>query len=192
MLGFPDSSVGKESTCNAGDPGLISGLGRSPGEGIGYPLQYSGLENSMDCIVHGVTKSQTWLSNFHFSLLFPECQALGKWSHHLGYLGHEGLFLYSSSMYYWHLLLISSASVRFMPFLSFIEPIFAWNIPFVSNFLEEIPSFSHSVVFLYFFALITEEGFLVSPCYSSELCIQMGIPFLFSFAFCFSSFHSYL
>ena len=132
MLGFPDSSVGKESTCNAGDPGLISGLGRSPGEGIGYPLQYSGLENSMDCIVHGVTKSQTWPSNFHFSLLFPECQALGKWSHHLGYLGHEGLFLYSSSMYYWHLLLISSASVRFMPFLSFIEPIFAWNIPLVS------------------------------------------------------------
>ena len=46
--GFPDSSVGKESTCNVGDPGLIPGLGRSPGEGKGYPLQYSGLENSMD------------------------------------------------------------------------------------------------------------------------------------------------
>ena len=102
---FPDSSVGKESTCNAGDPGLeswvgkirwrrdrlptpvflgfpcgsagkesarddlgwinvvdlgwIPGLGRSPGEGKGYPLQYSGLENSRDCIVHGVAKSQT-------------------------------------------------------------------------------------------------------------------------------------
>ena len=56
-MGFPDSSVGKESTCNAGDPGLIPGLGRSTGEG--YPLQYSGLENSMDCIVHGVRKSQT-------------------------------------------------------------------------------------------------------------------------------------
>ena len=40
-MDFPDSSVGKESTCNAGDPGSISGLGRSPGEGIGYPLQYS-------------------------------------------------------------------------------------------------------------------------------------------------------
>ena len=47
---FPDSSVGKESACNAGDPGSIPGLGRSPGEGIGYPLQYSGLENSKDCI----------------------------------------------------------------------------------------------------------------------------------------------
>ena len=58
-MGFPDSSVGKESTCNAGDPGLIPGLGRFPGEGKGYPLQYSGLENFMDCIVRGVTKSQT-------------------------------------------------------------------------------------------------------------------------------------
>ena len=56
---FPDSSVGKESACSAGDPGLIPGSGRSVGEGIGYPLQYSGLENSMDCIVHGVTKSWT-------------------------------------------------------------------------------------------------------------------------------------
>ena len=105
-MGFPDSSVGKESTCNAGGPNLIPGLGRSSGEGIGYPpkyswtsfvaqlvknppamqetwvwslgwedllekgkgypLQYSGLENSMDCIVRGVTKSQTRLTNFHF------------------------------------------------------------------------------------------------------------------------------
>ena len=59
FLGFPGSSAGKESTYNAGDPGLIPGLGRSIGEGIGHPLQYSGLENSMDCIVHGVSKSQT-------------------------------------------------------------------------------------------------------------------------------------
>ena len=97
-IGFPDSSVGKESACNAGDPSLIPGSGRSAGEGIGYPpqcswaslvaqlvestcnardlgsipgsgrsagegkgypLQYSGLENSMNYIVHGVTKSQT-------------------------------------------------------------------------------------------------------------------------------------
>jgi len=58
-LGFPCVSAGKESACNAGDLGLISGLRRSPGEGKGYPLQYSGLENSMDCIVHGATKSWT-------------------------------------------------------------------------------------------------------------------------------------
>ena len=51
---------------NAGDVGLIPGLRRSPGEGKGYPLQYSGLENSMDSIVHGVTKSRTQLSDFHF------------------------------------------------------------------------------------------------------------------------------
>jgi len=57
---------------------------------------------------------------------------------------------------------------------------------------EEISSLSHSMVFLYFFASIAEEGFLISPCYSLELCIQMGITFLFSFAFRFSSFHSYL
>ena len=49
---------------NAGDLGSVSGFGRSPREGKGYPLQYSGLENSMDCIVHGVTKSQTRLNNF--------------------------------------------------------------------------------------------------------------------------------
>ena len=58
-LGFPDSSVGEESACSAGDPSLIPGLGRSTGEGKGYPLQYSALEYSVDCIVHGVAKSQT-------------------------------------------------------------------------------------------------------------------------------------
>ena len=58
----------------------------------------------------------------------------------------------------------------------------------ISNFLEEISSLSHSIVFLYFFALVTEEGFLISPSYSLELCIQMGISFLFSFAFHFPSF----
>jgi len=56
-MGFPCGSTGKESACNAGDLGSIPGLGRSPGEGKGYPLQHSGLENSMDCIVHGVAKS---------------------------------------------------------------------------------------------------------------------------------------
>ena len=64
--GFLHRSVGKESACSAGHPSLIPGLGRSAGEGIGYPLQYSGLENSKDCIVHGVEKSQTQLSNLHF------------------------------------------------------------------------------------------------------------------------------
>ena len=56
---LPSCSAGKESTCNVEDLGLIPGLGRSPGEGKGYPLQYSGLDNSMDCIVHGVVESDT-------------------------------------------------------------------------------------------------------------------------------------
>ena len=64
------SSAGKESACNAGDSGLIPGLGRAPGEGKGYTLQYFGLENSLDCIVHGVPKSQTGRSDFHFYLFY--------------------------------------------------------------------------------------------------------------------------
>ena len=56
---LPGSTDGKEFTCNAGDLSSIPGLGRYPGEVYGYPLQYSGLENFMDCIAHGVTKSQT-------------------------------------------------------------------------------------------------------------------------------------
>ena len=72
------------------------------------------------------------------------------------------------------------SSVRSIPFLSFMEPIFAKYSLGISNFLEEISSLSYSVVFLYFFALIAEEGFLIPPCYSLELCIQMGISFLFA------------
>ena len=68
MLGFPGGSAGKESACNVGDLGSIPRLGRSPEEGKGYPLQYSGLENSKDCIVYGVAKSRTLLSDFHFHL----------------------------------------------------------------------------------------------------------------------------
>ena len=66
QLGCPCGSADKESACNARDLGSIPGLGRSPGEGKGYPLQYSGLENSVDCTVHGVAKSWTRLSDFHF------------------------------------------------------------------------------------------------------------------------------
>ena len=72
IMGFSCGSAGQESACNAGDLGLILGLERSSGEGNGNPLQYSGLENSIDFIDDGVTKSWTWLSNFpltslHFS-----------------------------------------------------------------------------------------------------------------------------
>ena len=71
-------TAGKESAYNVGDLGLIPGLGRSPGEGNGYPLQYSGPENSMDYIVHGVEKSWTRMSNFHFhfTIMGDECDCL--------------------------------------------------------------------------------------------------------------------
>ena len=70
FLAFPGSSDGKKSTCNAGDLSSVPELGRSSTEGKSYPLQYSGLENFMDCIVHGVAKSQTQRSNFHFHFVF--------------------------------------------------------------------------------------------------------------------------
>ena len=66
VLGFPGGSAGKESACDAGDLGSIPGLGKSPAEGKGHLLQYSGLENSMGSIVHGVSKSRTQLSDVHF------------------------------------------------------------------------------------------------------------------------------
>ena len=99
-------------------------------------------------------------------------------------------FLYNSSVYSYHLFLISSASVRYIPFLSFIVAIFAWNVPQVSLiFLKRslvFPSLLFSSVSLLkesFLSLITEESFLISPFYSLELCIEMGISFLFSLPF---------
>ena len=82
----------------------------------------------------------TWLH-------IPGCLALGEWSHHHDYLGREDLFLYSSSVYSWHLFLTSSASVRFIPFLSFIVPIFAWNVPLVSLILLKRSLAFHILLF---------------------------------------------
>ena len=91
---FPGSSVGEQSACNAGDPCLIPGSGRSPGEGNGYPLQYSGLENSMDCIDHGVTKSQIQLSDFHFHKIPAKLRNLGIYFYAITLIGI--LTIYSS------------------------------------------------------------------------------------------------
>ena len=66
-LGLPCDSASKESACSVGGLGLTAGLGRSPGEGNGYPLQRSGLESPMDCIAHGVAKRRTRLSDVHFT-----------------------------------------------------------------------------------------------------------------------------
>ena len=79
FLGFPRGSAGKESACNAGDLGSIPGLGRYPGEGIGYPLQYSGLGNPMDRGARQVAKSQTWLSDFHFHFLYHWALRKAPW-----------------------------------------------------------------------------------------------------------------
>ena len=76
FLGFPCGSVGKESTCIAGDLGLMPGLGRSLGEGKGYPLQYSGLGNPMDYIGHADTKNQTQLSDFYFHFCVTSIYAI--------------------------------------------------------------------------------------------------------------------
>ena len=76
--GFPCGSADKESNCNGGNWGLIPGLGRSPGEEKGYPFQYSGLENSTDCIVHGVAKSWTRLSDFHSTHLWERSRRTRK------------------------------------------------------------------------------------------------------------------
>ena len=77
---FPCGSAGKESACDAGDLGSIPGLRRSPGKGKGYPLQYSGLENSVDCIVCGVAKSRTRLSDSLFTdITNTEPGSLAPW-----------------------------------------------------------------------------------------------------------------
>ena len=101
-------------------------------------------------------------------------------------------FLYSSSVHSCHLFLMSSASVRSIPFLSCIEPIFAWNVPLVSLIFLKRSLVFPILLFSSISLQIAEESFLISPCYSLALCIQMGISFLFSFAFHFSSFLSYL
>ena len=81
--GFPGGSAGKESTCRVGDLGSIPGLGRSPGDGNGYPLQYSGLETSMNreawwATIHGVANSQTQLSHLHFAVFQWLRKLIGK------------------------------------------------------------------------------------------------------------------
>ena len=100
---FPCGSAGKESTCNAGDLSSIPGLGRSPGEGRGYPPQYSGLEKSTDCIVHGAAKSRTWLSDFHFSLYenFKRLHCSTKHSTHIKRHMYKGCEQWCSLQHTW-------------------------------------------------------------------------------------------
>ena len=96
--GFPCDSAGKESACNAGDLGSISGLGRTTWEGEGYPVQYSGLENFMDYIVYGVAKSWTPLNNSHFHFHF-----LMKFHSFLPFYLPKDLFMTIWSMQHYYL-----------------------------------------------------------------------------------------
>ena len=82
--GFPSGSTGQESSYSLGDLGLISGLGRSPGEGKGYPLQYSGLENSMDCIVSPWGHNEPLSLHFHTHVDFPDSQVVKHLSANAG------------------------------------------------------------------------------------------------------------
>ena len=101
-------------------------------------------------------------------------------------------FLYSFSVYSCHLFLISSASIKSSLFSLYHAHPWLKCLFAISNFLEEISSLSHSIAFLYFLALFIKEGFLISPCYSLQLCIHLGLFFPFSLAFHFSSFLDYL
>ena len=128
----------------------------------------------------------------HLTSQILGCLALGVWSHHRGYLGHEDLFLYSSSVYSCHLL-ISSASVRPIPFLSFIVPVFAWNIPLVSLiFLKR------SLVFPILLFPSISLHWSLRKAFLSLLPVLWNSAFrweylsFFSFTFSFSSFLSYL
>ena len=98
--GFPGGSDGKESACNAGDWGSVPDLGRSPGEGKGYPCQYSDLENSMSRIVHGDAKCRARLSNFHFHFIFCDISVINVLRFILANLDAQtiALFVYNSSM----------------------------------------------------------------------------------------------
>ena len=94
---FPCGSTDKEFACNEGDLGLIPGLERSPGKGKGYPLQRSGLENSMNCIVHGVTQSQTHRETFTFTFSFSRLSRTQNKSLELLYLEKIFLFIMTTS-----------------------------------------------------------------------------------------------
>ena len=106
--------------------------------------------------------------------------ALGESSHHHGYLGHEDLFCIVFCVFLPPLLnIFCFCKIHTISVLYCAHLCMKCSLG-ISNFLEEIFSLSHSLVFFYLFALITEEGFLISPCYSLELCILLGISFLFT------------
>ena len=138
--GFPCGSAGKEFACNVGELGWIPGLGRSPGEGNRYPPRYSSLENSMGCIVPGVTKSQTWLSDFHFHLyVFTNKQKRERRYHNTTTQG------YYSEKAAWNLLLwrlFKHAKAERWVWCSVISPSLTFSMP-VFLFSWPLPRFTY-------------------------------------------------
>ena len=114
FLGFPCGLAGKESACSVGDLVFIPGLGRSLGEGKGYTLQYSGPENSMDCAVHGVAKSQMGLCNFHFHF---SLQMLSEWPVQTGDVQNwtQVISFPVSCFCVWYLCYRQPKNLRFLP-----------------------------------------------------------------------------
>ena len=109
----------------------------------------------------------------HYRMSAPKWEITPSWLS-----GSFRSFLYGSYLYSWHLFLIFSPSIKSIPSVLYCAHRCMKYSLCITDFLEEISSLSQSIVFLYFFALITEEGFLISPCYSWEVCIQMGISYL--------------
>ena len=143
------------------------------------------------CNVSSVSQSEHWVMKLPKAHLTSHSRMSGsRWVITPSWLSGSLRSLLYSSVYSCHLnILLLLGPYHFCPYWT--HPCMKYSLG-ISNFLEDISSFSHSIVFLNFFALITEEGFLISPCYPLELCIQMGISFLFSFAFHFSSLHTCL
>ena len=129
------------------------------------------------------------LSKAHLTFCIPGCLVLGEWSYHHDYLGCEDLFYFFGQFFCVFLpTLLNIFCFCWVPTISvLIVPIFAWNVPLASLIFLKRSLVLPILLFSAFFALIAEEDFLISPCYSLELCIQMCISFLSSFAFHFPS-----
>ena len=188
-MGFPCGSAVSESTCNAGDLSSIPGLGRCPGEGKGYPLQYSGLENSTDCIVHVFSKSWTQLSDFHLhTFLCMKCSlGIFNFLEKISSLSHSIVFLYS----FFH----CSLKKAFLYILAvFWNSAFRWvylsfsPLPFTSLLFSAICKVSSDNRFA--FCISFSWGWFWSlppvPCYEppftvpQALCLPDLIPWIYS------------
>ena len=137
-MSFLCGSDGKESACNAGDLGLTPGLGRSPGEGKGNPLQYSGLENSMDYIDHGVSKTHNWeIILLHTSGFKESSNLFSKVTVQL-YISISSSFYQESLSFLWEMicqfLFIIPTFILLNLFLNILLSLTLWWLEFLNSF----------------------------------------------------------